>query len=280
MKLIACGDSWVWGAELVDPVEEPIPLFKIGGDNHWREHKPINVEYRNKHRYIKLFADKINATELVDLSQPSISNMSIYKRLKEYLSNNDYLYGKDTSDLFVSIGWTSPERIEFNYKKEDFLQSIYFGPWVFDVPNPDEEIDTFLKTYALYFSHEREFLNRWVNDVWQTELMLKHYNIKYVMHQAFYHFQDIWFNGWDDSKYLKNMRFITESDKKLWENIDSIRFMHKNEKIMSAHNYMKEKALIELGDADKAFIVMHPSEYGHRVWAEHLFEYCTNNRLL
>ena len=73
MKLIGCGDSWCWGAELVDPIEEPIPLFKIGGDQHWREHKPINVEYRNKHRYIQLFADKIGVTELIDLSQPTIS---------------------------------------------------------------------------------------------------------------------------------------------------------------------------------------------------------------
>jgi hypothetical protein len=29
MKLIGCGDSWVWGDELVDPIEEPIPIMMI-----------------------------------------------------------------------------------------------------------------------------------------------------------------------------------------------------------------------------------------------------------
>lgn len=283
MKLIACGDSWVWGAELVDPIEEPIPLFKIGGDQHWREHKPINVEYRNKNRYIKLFADKIGATELVDLSQPSISNGSIYKRLLEYLAEQGYLEGKDTSDLFVSIGWTSPERIEFFFRNPDneYLQTVYFGPWAFDNDDKDPDINKFLKSYALFFCHEREFMNRYIREVWQTQTLLKQYNIKYVMHQAFYHFLDIWFTQWDDKSYReKSMGVISPGDRKLWDNVDSIRFMHKNENTQSAHNYMREKAEHELGDSSKAFIVMHPSEYGHKVWAEHMYDYCMEHNLL
>jgi hypothetical protein len=283
MKLIACGDSWCWGAELVDPVEEPVPIFKLGGDNFDRQLKPINMAYREKHRYIQLFKDKIQADELVDLSQPSISNTAIARKLKEYLCLEGYLSGRDTSELFVSIGWSSPERNEFYYKDPDtgHVETMVFGPWVFSVPNKDPALDQFLKTYALMFCHEHEFMHRWIKEVFETQLLLQHYKIKFVMHQAFYHFLDEWFNTWQDNKYLeRSMSVISTADKKLWELVDNKTFMHKDRKIMSAHNIMQQEAKIQFNDPDKAFIIMHPSEFGHSVWAQHMYDYCIKSKIL
>ena len=61
MRLIGCGDSWCWGAELVDPKEEPVPIMNLPGGGFDRQLKPINIEYRLKHRYLNLFADSIGA---------------------------------------------------------------------------------------------------------------------------------------------------------------------------------------------------------------------------
>lgn len=283
MKLIACGDSWCWGAELVDPAEEPVPIMTLPGGGFDRQFKPINIEYREKHRYIKLFGDKIGATELIDLSQTSISNTAIIRKLKEYLSLEGYFSGRDTSDLFVSIGWTSPERTEFFYKNPETndVKHMVFGPWVFSCPNEDPDVDKFLKTYSLLFCHEYEFMHRWIHEVFQTQVLLEHYNIKFVMHQAFYHFLDVWFNSWKDNKYLeRGMATISQGDKNIWELVSNKKFMHKDKKIMSAHNFMQQKANMDLDDPNKAFIIMHPSEYGHRVWAEHMYNYCIQEKLL
>ena len=73
MKIIGCGDSWAWGAELVDPIEEPVPIMNLPEGGHERELKPINTAYREKHRYLGILKDHYNV-ELIDLTSPGISN--------------------------------------------------------------------------------------------------------------------------------------------------------------------------------------------------------------
>ena len=52
MKLIGAGDSWCWGAELVDPMEEPTPIMNLPGCGFERQAKPVNIDFRLKNRYI------------------------------------------------------------------------------------------------------------------------------------------------------------------------------------------------------------------------------------
>ena len=49
------------------------------------------------------------------------------------------------------------------------------------------------------------------------------------MHQAFYHHHTQMINQWDDKEYRKKFTVITKSDKRLWDNIDSVKFMHKDD---------------------------------------------------
>ena len=102
MKLIGVGDSWCWGAELVDPAIDPDPIMNLPGGGFERQSIPENIEYRLKNRYINRFADMMNADELVDLSEPSLSNDAIVRVLMEYLSSEGYFTGRDTADLFIS----------------------------------------------------------------------------------------------------------------------------------------------------------------------------------
>lgn len=284
MRLVGAGDSWCWGAELVDPLEEPTPIMNLPGGGFERQSKPVNLAYRMKYRYLNQFAEKIKAEEVIDLSSPSLSNDSIVRILFEWLSNEGYLTGRDTSDLFISIGWTSPERREFHWKhKWGGDNFIPFGPWSMDnkhcAPVNNEhvpELDEFFRLYFDHFWNEEEFLHRWISQVWQTEQILKSFNIKYVMHQAFYHHYQEMIYQWEDKRYREKFSLVSSGDKILWESIDQKRFMHKDDSdIGTAHHYMLSK-----GSAEDMFIIFHPSAVGHTVWAEHMYEYCMENDLL
>jgi hypothetical protein len=237
--------------------------------------KPTNIAYRLKHRYLNLFADRIGATEIVDLSKPSRSNDAIVRILIEFLVNEGYNTGRDTSDLFITIGWSSPERREFYYKNQWGSDNwIEFGPWSMDQDHGDKDIDKFMRLYFDNFWNEGEFLHRWIQQVWQTELMLKSLNIKYVMHQAFYHHHTQMINQWDDKKYKEKFTTITQADKLLWDSIDSIKFIHKNHpELGTMHHYM-------LSQSKDVFEVFHPNANGHSIWAEYMHKYCVDNNLL
>lgn len=260
MKLIGCGDSWAWGYELVDPAVQTTPISKIMDKDPFNIHLvPENKAYRYKHRYLNLIADKLNA-ELIDLSAPAISNQSISRRLIEWLAENDFLKNK-TSDVFVSIGWTSPIRTEFYLPKEKRYYDY--------LPKPAYEKTTegeFMKLYTeCILSHKKSMLD-YFSCVYNMECILKNLNIKYVMHQPFY----------DNEHWMKendsfNCEDISENELKIWENIDSNRFIDKNEtlyKKLFNDNYKKY------------MYKWHPNELGHKTMADHIYESCIRNNLL
>jgi hypothetical protein len=275
MKLIACGDSWAWGAELVDPAV--VPKWVPHQDNHHLHYLPENEIYRHTHRYTGILAEKLNA-EVVDLSYCGYSNDAIIRTLFDWLIKEDYLSGRDTSDIFVSIGWTSPERREFFYKQKWGSDNwMPFGPlWGQRFPE-NKDLDEFSRIYIENFWNPGEYMHRWINQVWQTQELLEKHKIKYVMHQAFYHHHHKMISEWEDVKYHNNhAEHITPSDRKLWDMINDKTFMHKDDpKVGTAHNYM-----VAIGGKDKVFADIHPNTYGHKIWAEHMYEYCTENKLL
>lgn len=280
MRIVGCGDSWCWGAELVDPIEEPIPIMTLNEDSYWRQLKPVNQEYREKHRYLNLLANKLGADDIIDLSKPAYSNEAIIRVLIQWLSEEGYMSGRDTSDLFITIGWTSPERREF-YTCKDNGEEYYWevGPWSAERDHAgNSDWNEFFKLYALHFWKEKDFMRRWIHDVWRTEAMLKHLKIKYVMHQAFYHHYLKSIRQWKDNEYKSNgFHHILPADVKLWQNIDSTRFVNKDsEEIGTAHHYMLQQVD---GDFDKVFVIWHPNANGHRIWAEYLYNYIKENNL-
>ena len=278
MRLVGCGDSWTWGAELVDPIEEPIPIMNLEGDQFWRQMKPINIAYREKHRYLNLLGLKLNATEIIDLSKPAYSNEAIIRVLLQWLSDEGYTNGRDTSDLFISIGWSSPERREFYTNRGD--QEYYFelGPWSADRDHGDKEWNEFFKLYVTHFWKENEFIRRWIHDVYKTEVLLKHLKIRYVMHQAFYHHYLDPIHTWDDKVYRqKNFPAVKEADRKLWAAVDDLRFLNKDdEEIGTSHHYLLKQVN---NDIKKVLLAWHPNEYGHKLWAEYLHQYIVTNKL-
>lgn len=276
MRLIGCGDSWCYGAELVD--KEKFPDWNFGIDQGSLRG---NDRYRIDHRYLNIFGNKIGAKEIVTLAKSSYSNDAIVRTLIDFLVTQGYTSGRDTSDLFVSIGWTSPERREFFYKKpwSGNEHWIPFGTWPIGDPKEFPELEEFRILFMENFWNAGEYMNRWIRQIWQTEMMLKKFNIKYIMHQAFYHHHNKMIYEWDDKKYWKNTQDkITDADKQLWDSIDPIRYVNKNNHdLCTFHHVIVDKVG---GDKNKVFAEWHPNELGHRIWADYLFEYCTENKLL
>jgi hypothetical protein len=280
MKIIYCGDSWTWGAELFPPSEiNPLSINK-----NELYFTPEYMEYRLSNKYTTKLTEKLNFTESVDLSRQSISNDAIHRKLVEYLATEGYLSGRDTSDLFVSIGWTSPERTEFFFKEkwgEDNYVEV--GPWSLEMSHYTQcpqDVKTFLRLYCENFWEPGGFLHRYILTLYQTQMLLKTHNIKYVMHQAFYHhfLPPLMPNDWDDVKYKEKFDTITLGDKRLWSLLDEKRFMYLNHPDTGTFHHFIINAVG--GDPRKVLEGWHPNSLGHQIWADEMYKYITENQLL
>lgn len=277
LTLVSCGDSWAWGTELID---------RTGiTDDNWSfnlHFESTHVKYREEHRYIKLFADKNNISNIVDLSQGGSSNDSIVRKLFRWLSAEGYLAGRDPSDIFVSIGWTSPERKDFCYSPGrpgwDKGWFTMYPMWNHDYAIP--ELNQFRDIYVEKLWTAEEYMNRWISQVWQTQTLLKSLGIKHVMHQAFYHHHMAQFKEWSDEKF-KNDHYNSQSnmsDLKMWNVIDNVSFMHKDDpNIGTFYSYIKNDAV---NNGREVFYESHPNELGHQLWADYMYKYCKENNLL
>jgi hypothetical protein len=278
LTLVGCGDSWAWGTELIAQKIDPLTYtFDL-------QNTKENIRYREDNRYLKLFADKIGANKFVDLSKGGISNDTILRSLMRWLANQGYTTGRDTSNLFVSIGWTSPERKDFHFKK-----NIGFGDaatgwftvyplWTHDYGHP--ELEEFFQMYVNNFWNAEEYMHRWITQVWITEMFLKQLGIKYIMHQAFYHLKGHLISKWNDEEFINDHReAINFGDVKLWEGVDPVRFVHKDDKnIGTFHHYILN--YVGKKNLEEVFAISHPNAYGHKIWADHLYNYCVENKLL
>jgi hypothetical protein len=280
MKLLACGDSWCWGAELVDPVIDPEPIMNLPGGGFERQSVPENIKYRLEHRYINQFAKLANIDNIEDLSLPSQSNDAIFRKLVAYLATNGYLTGENTEELFVSIGWTSPERTE-HYYKEQFGDTNYapYGPWSLDQDFTGQlgdvegkKLHEFYNLFFDLFGDAKGFVTKYIHTVFLTQMLLKSFNIKYVMHQAFYHHHEQMLREWNDEVYRDKNLVMTDELSTLWNLIDDNNFINKDS---TAH-----KVMIEKGNLEDSFIVYHPSALGHKIWGQYMFDFCKERNII
>jgi len=279
MKLIGCGDSWAFGAEIYNPQYHNRENFPPNTDLHKLHFEPKHEAYRKETRYLGVFQKLINAESFVDLTRCAISNDTIVRYLVDYLANEGYFSGKDTSDLFVSIGWTSPERTEFYYKDKWGTDNyIDMGPHVDESAyNKHPHVKEFSRLYYTYFNELGGVFHRHINQIKYLELLLQSLNIKYIMHQAFYHYDVGDFKRLEDTRIKQTATSqMTAADKLMWHRLDNVRFINKDHpKHSTTYNYIRSKVSHAEG-----FYYWHPSEVGHKIWAEYLFEYCTQKNLL
>ena len=263
MKLIVAGDSWTHGSELKDPAVDPaIPDWS-------KEHD----SYRVPRVWPTKLGKLLNADEVVNLGKPAASNDWIVRNLTGWLMQEYISKGKNTSELFVVVGFTSPERKDFFYKGEKGPVGFWFTMWpAWKHKYFDTNLDGWVETYQKYLWNSEEYIHRYLHQVHYLQLFMQQYKINYLFFQAFYQRQDIRIRDWKDNPYSRD--YQGQPDQTVWDIIDPIRFMHKNEEVHSFHNYLKTKS-----NYNDLMLNLHPSEQGHTVWAEHIRDYCKDNNI-
>lgn len=292
LKIICDGDSWVFGCEIADPeISKKYPANTHPGVY---DHLPENDAYRTP----KIFAthlSKIMNADVTNLSWPADDNGTILRRTINYITNTYIVNNVPMDDLFVIIGWSSPERNSFWYKDESMSRPFRLWPQNnhFDA-KPQEKV---WDLYTRYLWNAEEYMPRYVLDVLQFQNFCKTHNIKWMCFNSFYQTPKKSIEDWDDldvSFELKNLenklagyQYQSTSDmvnrrhqqfdyKALWETIDPVRFYKKDQPRNTFKSYIEN---VELG-IEPAFNGWHPSPASHETWAYELVNYIKKNDLL
>ena len=263
LRLVVAGDSWTYGSEIRDP---HLPDSVKDWDKE-------NDHYRTERIWPNKLAKLLNITDIVNLSYPAASNDKIVRNTigwltQEYLSKN-----RPTDDLLFIVGFTSPERKDFYYKKNNTL-GFWFTLWpMWRHLYPETELNEFAELYMTYLFNQEESTHRYLNQLFYLQTVFTHYNIRHLFFQAFYQRKDMYIKHWVDDPYARH--YHGQPDRMIWNMIDPIRFMHKEDNIHSFHNY-----IMQYETADSPVIHgQHPNERGHTLWAQHIHDYMKDKQL-
>jgi hypothetical protein len=239
-KILLCdGDSWTAG-DIVDP--------EIFGDRKEEVNNPKNRPYRLP----KVWPHKLGKLldiEVENIARSASSNDAIVRRvLRKVLELLENYNGKE---IFVIIGWTSPERKDFYYKGDwSSWETLY--PAQFEQSFRDVDLNKFYEIYLKKFWNKEEYTERYI----QQNLLLHHFlnshNIEHLFFDAFYEenggmFQDIEIQDEMESSFLTD------------EYLNIRKKIFKKE---SFRNYILKRNLMD---------GIHPNETGHEVWAIELY---------
>jgi|TARA_B100000287_G_scaffold430952_1_gene487222 lysophospholipase L1-like esterase len=225
-KLVYCdGDSWTAG-DIVDPT-----LF---GDNKAEVHHPDNEQYRLPRVWPHKLGKLLNV-KVLNKAFAGSSNDGIVRRVLPNVLKLLTQYKPE--QLFVIIGWSSPERKDFFYDSE--WKTIY--PNEYKSLDENNEIDKFKKIYFKYFWEEEEYTQRYIEQNLLLHNFLVSKNVKHYFFDAFYETRE------DGMFHDKNFEhFITR--------------------------YQKEKTFRDILNIEEDWDGYHPSELAHDKWAKELYK--------
>lgn len=290
-KLITNGDSWTFGSEIADPTL----VSKYVDKKHVTEfdHFPENDNYRIPKIWPTHMAKLMDA-EVINLSWPADDNGSILRRTISYITNTYIAKDITLDNVFVIIGWSSPERNSFWYKDETISRPFRLWPQNghFDA-KPQEK---FWELYIQYLWNAEEYMPRYVLEVLQFQNFCKAHNIKWMCFNSFYQTPKKSIEDWDDldvSSELKKLenklagyQYQTTVDitrrhdqldyQALWKTIDPVRFYKKDQPCNTFKSYIEN---VE-PKPTPVFNGWHPSPASHKLWAQELASYIIDNNLL
>jgi hypothetical protein len=243
MIYYANGCSYTWGGSLFVFNAAPKTWLPALPDTH-----PINKK-RLETVYPHHLGQLIGASKVVNHSLGGGSNSRIVRTTLAYF-NDLLIQGSDLSDHFVTIQWTAPERTEFYHDM--------FSSWVNVLPTGStyEKIELNDKVdYDIYRTNsDTQNFNNFIMQVYCLGNFFKQYKIPYLFfchtnwHTPFWHFTT-------KENYKKLMMQFN------WLKDDPIEYTMYKSNIDKIEN-------------------SHPSENGHKQWAEILHQEIKNKNLL
>lgn len=287
LTIICDGDSWVFGSEIVDPeIMKTQPKDRHMGEFDWIED---NIPYRLSKIFPTLLATKLNAN-LINLAWPADDNNTILNRIISYVTNNYISKGISTDDLFLLVGWSSPERNCFWYKDDENSEPLRIWPSI-----PNLRIHNQQKFWDYYVEHlwnKEEYLPRHIMNILQFQNFCKVNNINWICFNSFYQNVGKSPTDWNDinitaeigqlklhthplqSSESPDRKYYNQEYLSIWDMIDDVRFYKKNKKNNTFKSFM------ELNGHGEIYSGWHPSTESHKIWAEELYNYIKENKLI
>jgi hypothetical protein len=287
LKIICDGDSWVFGSEIVNPTISERYSKKIHpGEYDW-------IDENNSYRLSKIFSTHIGNllnADVVNLAWSADDNNTILNRIITYVTSEYLSKNLPTDNLFLLVGWSSPERNSFWYKDNELSYKLRIWPSIQNLQKENQK--QFWNYYVEYLWNKEEYLPRHIMNILQFENFCKANNIKWLSFNSFYQNVGSSIEEWKDVNIKNelsklqltthplhtNKSFDREYYKQeyisLWDSIDNVRFYKKNE----TNNTFK--SFIETNNPVATYSGWHPSESSHKIWADELVNYIINNKLL
>jgi len=287
LEIIADGDSWTFGCEIVDPtIAKRYPASVHPGAYDFLQE---NDEYRAPKIWTSYLSEILDAN-VYNLSWPADDNGTILNRVISHITKNYIVPKKNLDNLLVIVGWSSPERNFFWYKDSELSRRFRVWPNVehFNAA-PQEE---FWKLYVNYLWNEEEFIPRFVMNNLLLQSFCESHKIKWMCYNSFYQVSQLDVTAWTDLNIshevdklqldgytvFKNNspeRFHDYYDyRSIWKTIDPIRFYNKDAPNNTFLSFIRKN-----GEAP-VLNGWHPSPESHKLWAEELAAYLTNNKLI
>jgi hypothetical protein len=288
MTIIASGDSWTYGGEIVKPeIKQKYPDSLHPGEYDFIEE---NDGYRTSNVYLAHLGNLYNA-DIINLSYSGLDNSIIFKNIITYVVSNYITKNISTSDLLLVVGLTTPERKAFWYKDDKISEPYIVRPhwWGFNETDGRKSIH---ENYISYLNNPEEFYPRYIIDIFNFQNFCKTYNIKWIMFNAFFESYYGSPTDWVDVNIIEELKNIDQWGVQfnrtpiinreiykynyidLWNMVDNKRFYKKNEKNFTFKSFISQSNL------KKPFNNWHPSEEAHEAWGKELYAYITKNNLI
>lgn len=269
------GDSWTAG-DIVDP--------ERFGDQLQHVMHPENDSYRLPKVWPHKVGQKLNV-EVVNKSYAGASNDRIVRNTVNDILGLLKVY--NPGKLFVIIGWSSPERKDFYYRKPN-TSGAWDCVYPAELQHWKDENDSirhnFYKSYVTRYWNEEEFLTRhFLNNIF-LHTFLTSLGVKHLFFDAFYEDREGVVNPnkhqlYDQPvliNYVEN--FLNRNDK---ANLKYIEIENTVQEYLAIYdNFFIKKSFIgllkELSSEENtrldSLVDFHPTELGHEKWAEYISE--------
>lgn len=273
VKLIyANGDSWTAG-DIVDP-------DKFGDQNQYAMH-PDNDGYRLPRVWPHKLGKLLNKEVLNKAVAGSSNDAIVRNTVNDVLG---LLNKYKPEELFVIIGWSSPERKDFFYKEDDAIHGHYECMYPAEMGHFNsafDDINQFHKLYVTKFWHEEEYVIRHCVNTITVHNLLKNLGIKHLFFNAFYEGKtevlDPAYNRIFHNKTVEKFieDFLTDNNPDYLKRLNVTNIVKEYQNIFST-NFHPQSFISYIMEVQGNFgigeyLQFHPTELGHEAWSQELF---------
>lgn len=268
------GDSWSAG-DIVDP-----ELFP---DQPWHVNHPDNKAYRTARVWPRFLSDSLDL-DVINNSHAGASNDRIVRSTVNEITG--LLRTFAPSEIFVLIGWSSPERKDFYYdnkKNQSAWDTVYPAEFRHWEDEQDPIRNDFYKNYVAGYWNEEEYLTRHILNVTFLSSFLDNLGIKYKFFDCFYEEYSMIVDP-EVHQLLHDKKVATQIEKfkekyssgklkhlGIENSIDLyLELYHKHYIKKTFAGYLNEIINEKGKQYQHDYIDFHPTLLGHQVWANYL----------